>query len=241
MEALAIFSIACNVMQTINFAHETISIAKSIYHKKPPKPELAEARKQLSEWADQLHEELQKHAQPLQKSESELLDVAKRCRNVAKQLEVELNSVMTPENQTKLRRVKAVVKAPFLRRRLKKFETTITDYQRTLETQILVRVSSKSDALDVQQQEGFDQLNKQLRGFIQQFSRGHTSMVELINTETAEQINALELRAASSHARERLLGSLKYPAMNARKNQIAESYPRTYHWFLGIEEKGDLS
>ena len=60
MEALAAFSIACNVMQTINFAHETISIAKRIYRNQTLKPELDEARKQLSEWTDQLHDELQK-------------------------------------------------------------------------------------------------------------------------------------------------------------------------------------
>lgn len=238
MEALAIFSLACSIMQTISFAHGTISVAKCIYRNQSPKPELADSGRKLSGWADQLNQELQRSPKPLGETEKKLLEVARGCKEAAKDLEAEIGSLVDPESRTGFRRaVRAVAIATVVPHRIARIEKSITNYQKTLETQLLVQVCSKTNALEIQQEQGFDHLSKQLQRFIKQYSLGHTSMSKLIAEETAAQLNAMELRATNKHTRERFLGSLKFPEMNARKNQIAHSYPKTYYWMLDIHEE----
>ena len=129
--------------------------------------------------------------------------------------------------------------APSLKRRLERLERIIANDQRILETQILVRLSNTSDALKIQQQQEFRELSQQLQCFIHQISLGHTMMSQLVLTGTATQIQALEQRAARKKAREHLLASIKYPEMNARKNQIDDSWPETCFWILDVVEKVD--
>lgn len=290
MEALAIFGIACNVMQTINFAHETISIVKRIHQSGSPEQGLVEIGQHLSEAAGNLHQELSKRPKPLKKPEHDLIETARKCMVAAKELKEEVDYLSIPDNRKGFRASTAVAaKAIWRKRRLQRLEKALTDYQRIMETEVLLRINITLDAVEIQQQEGFNHLSEQLRVFIQQYSTGNRTMSDLVKREadvlkthiTSElvqnqesvnrhvsfelgvkevslkshvtastsdvgsslsaQMSTLDVQSSKERARERFLGSLKFPGMNARKNQIAQNYPNTCFWFLGLDVEDDDS
>lgn len=55
-------------------------------------------------------------------------------------------------------------------------------------------------------------------------------------SQTTQRLN---VEAVSSERRDRLLRSLKYPGMNARRNQITTSHVGTFGWILDIEDSSD--
>lgn len=58
-----------------------------------------------------------------------------------------------------------------------------------------------------------------------------------VGSSLSAQMSTLDVQSSKERARERFLGSLKFPGMNARKNQIAENYPDKCLWFLGLDGK----
>jgi len=134
---------------------------------------------------------------------------------------------------------------------------------------ILWNNSCKNDALYVQQKDGFDNLDQNLRHFIISVAQGHTALEQLVVRQSdslKEHITAETLRLEQSIGeqvvsetgrsrneltnnlaqvtldqisltqRERLLGSLKFPTMNERRNQIKDSHERTFEWIFGVPE-----
>ncbi|KAK4461541.1 hypothetical protein QBC42DRAFT_92312 [Cladorrhinum samala] len=55
----------------------------------------------------------------------------------------------------------------------------------------------------------------------------------------SQTMRKLNVQAASDERRDRLLRSLKYPGMNARRNQVTASHVGTFGWILDIEDDSD--
>lgn len=97
--------------------------------------------------------------------------------------------------------------------------------------------SNKTDAVRVRQDSRFDHLDSTLQKFIQAFADGETRMTQLLSREVVsikEHVSkeATELKAAlvNEATHKRLLQSLKYEAMNERRNQISAPSKRTFAW-----------
>ncbi|KAH7232239.1 uncharacterized protein BKA55DRAFT_742734 [Fusarium redolens] len=59
---------------------------------------------------------------------------------------------------------------------IKCLEKAVDQYKTVMETQILVRVCKRNDAIVVQQQKGFDDLSQGLQDFITHYAAGETQM-----------------------------------------------------------------
>lgn len=133
MEALAIFGIACNVMQTINFAHETISIVKRIHQSGSPEQGLVEIGQHLSEAAGNLHQELSKRPKPLNRPEHDLIETARKCMVAAKELKKEVDYLSISDNRKGFRAFTAVAsKAIWRKRRLQRLKKALVNYQKII-------------------------------------------------------------------------------------------------------------
>ena len=117
--------------------------------------------------------------------------------------------------------------------------------------------SNVTEATSLQQDQAFQNLNADLRGFIDRFAEGHRNLTGLISNQTEDlkkyivaqnqetrdaisrSIVQRQAEGVSISLRETLLQSLRFDEMNERMNQIKPSYPGTYEWFFGNTESDD--
>jgi hypothetical protein len=94
-ESLAIFGIACNVMQVISFAHDCITFFKQLRDEGCADPSLRKAADQMHDATKSLVELINVNGgnARLTAEESGLLELAKECSGIAKKLSVELNKL----------------------------------------------------------------------------------------------------------------------------------------------------
>ncbi len=140
MEAVAAFSLVCNVMQTIHFTCETVAACKSTFRTGDPDPSLGKYAKQSVQVYEDLRDSLV-GVQPLNKDETELVAIAEDCLEAATALKTKLGKFSAPAAKggrwTAIRRG---VGAKFMEQRLDKLRRRMKDHQDVLESRLLVRV-----------------------------------------------------------------------------------------------------
>jgi hypothetical protein len=94
-ESLAIFGIACNVMQVISFAHNSITVFKQLHHEGCADPSLRKAADQMRDTTNSLVDSINVNCgnARLTAEEAELLELANECSGIAKKLSDELNKL----------------------------------------------------------------------------------------------------------------------------------------------------
>ncbi|KAK4224249.1 hypothetical protein QBC38DRAFT_547850 [Podospora fimiseda] len=221
-----------SVELVIGFACDTIGLCKSIYRGELPDPTLIE------------------------------YDLAAKCSVAARALVVEAKFLVSQHAKGDLLATfKLVNKTKWRQRRLERLEKSLEDYAKIMRTQLLVRICTQSHAAELRQRNDFDKLDKFLQALIIQWARGkldtaklnrsetfslkrHTSVSQKVensvNTHTTLEVNRVQDNIASQILKDRLLHSLKYPGMNARKNQIAVSHALTFGWILDSNDKKNL-
>jgi hypothetical protein len=93
-ESLAIFGIACNVMQVISFAHDSITFFKQLHDEGCADPILRKAADQMRDATKSLMDSINVNGgnARLTAEEVELLELANECSGIAKKLSDELNN-----------------------------------------------------------------------------------------------------------------------------------------------------
>ncbi|KAH8893363.1 hypothetical protein GQ53DRAFT_805557 [Thozetella sp. PMI_491] len=200
MEALVAVGIACNVMQVLSFAHEVITLCKRVHHNKSPEPTLAQNGEHLEAVVKSLAGRLSQGPHPLMKPDQELLDIAQRCSEAARELIDEVGFLTThPDGRNRLwATMKTTAKSLLRKSRLERLQKDLAGYQRSMETTILVQVCSKTEALEIQQREGFEQLASDLKSFIERIAMGHTRLPDLIVTESARSREVMTRESAAT-------------------------------------------
>ncbi|OTA68003.1 hypothetical protein K449DRAFT_317405, partial [Hypoxylon sp. EC38] len=250
MSGLEALSVACNIMQVISFAHETISFCKSIYQGQYPDDHIKQNAASLSA----LSAELQAHyesTKPQTSQHKQLVDVAKQCNIAARALEEEVKFLISNHAKGHLvQTLRTAVKTNWRRGRLERLEKSLRNYQHTMESCLLARVCKKTDAIELQQRQGFEQLDKDIQLFVSKYASGYTTLVDLVKTElvsvrentTKETLRITQLKVDSDtqtwtrKQRDQLLQSLRFPAMNERKNNLSKSHERTFQWVFYTPE-----
>jgi Na+/phosphate symporter len=93
LAGLAVFGVACNVMQTIHFSLEACAVCKRVWQGKSPAPELDSQRAAVQKAANDLQQSLVSSSQTQgQPAETELQKIANDIVPIAKKLEKELNN-----------------------------------------------------------------------------------------------------------------------------------------------------
>src|ERR1700761_5379492 len=103
MEAIAAFSLTCNVAQVVDFALKVSSKCKEIA-RTGSTVEVQDYRntsKQLANLTESLNASVNSAPKPLTKDDRGLLDLSKKCSQAASELEVRLEELSTTKNQRK--------------------------------------------------------------------------------------------------------------------------------------------
>lgn len=113
--------------------------------------------------------------------------------------------------------------------------------------------SNKNEAISIQQDRNFGNLDNTLRSFIEAYAQGETRLSQLLSRQfnslgtqvTAEGVqtrqalsvglNGVATRLeglAVENVHQALLSSLKYPTMNERRNNVSESHEESFNWIF---------
>ncbi|KAK1756677.1 hypothetical protein QBC47DRAFT_168176 [Echria macrotheca] len=260
MEALAAFSLACNVMQTISFTIETVSLFKNVFSQGSAHPNAAAVVDRFCQLCSSLSASLP--TGPSNEDERRVVEIAQDCLRAAAELRVEIAKTSFPSAKgSVVTSAFRGVQAKFRVGRLEKLERRMRTHQRLLESGILVRICNQNTAAAIQQQAAFSSLDASLQNFISRFSQGQTRLEQLIDgttqvvrsetlksqqlivsalssesTKTRDDVaHLLEMMAAGPpiwQKREKLLRSLKYETMNDRVNMIDQQLEGTFRWVV---------
>ncbi|KAI9658091.1 MAG: hypothetical protein M1821_002751 [Bathelium mastoideum] len=245
MDPLTALGLACNVMQVISFAHETISLCKRLYRNGSSNPDLVYHASHLSILSSNLQVSINDAARQgssLNQQRKELQAIANECYHASTALQVELEQVANPSVGSYRMAIRATLKTIWRQNSLDKLEKNMVAIQRLLETKLLGQLYI--DVINTQRD--VQALDKNLKYFIEQYAQGRRQISQLIldqgesvkahiTNETEKlrrdldvQFDNLKLIDMNQDLVTRVLSSLKDTTTNLRRNQVAESYNGTF-------------
>lgn len=93
MSGLEALALACSVMQVISFAGEVVSTFKAIFRGQSFDPAVTVTAIQLSDAFETLNQSLLQAPRPLNKDETDMVDIAGQCLDAATNLKAELDKI----------------------------------------------------------------------------------------------------------------------------------------------------
>ncbi|PTB49363.1 hypothetical protein M431DRAFT_9957 [Trichoderma harzianum CBS 226.95] len=242
MSGFEALSMVCSIMQVISFTKEVLTLCKDVYDGRPTTDrQMEENTTSIQVLLDSMRQCSVSVQQT--NSDKELYAIAEKCSKAAQELQKEMQHVTKhckPGNTIKA--MIAGYKSTRHKRKITSLYNIFCQYQKTLETYILVRLCTKSDAAELQRRETFNDLSDTMKYFISQLAAGHTEMANLITRESIQtrqqikdsenqviqSINDAQSTAYSEAKKDRLLRSLKYASMNTRRTELKPAHKATY-------------
>ncbi|KJR81532.1 uncharacterized protein SPSK_00991 [Sporothrix schenckii 1099-18] len=249
MEALAVFGIACNVIQVIDFTRETIAICKEIYNSGVYFDRDGYVDKVAHKYEGLCYElqlKLKDEGDDFDPHARELLDIARDCLRASNKLKIAAGKLSHSAKGNALRSLFSGVSAKWKEGRLTKLEADINKHQARMESHLLMKQNAKFYALE-----------STLRIFIANIAQGQKSIEHLIEAqksainvhiseEVAAQTNAIKEHITrefetnkprtydaiddAQQAYEKLMKSLRCDGLNDRKSQVVLSHTGTFEW-----------
>jgi hypothetical protein len=144
MEGLAIFGIACNVIQVISFTRDAIAICKEIYSSGTAYDHdgyVNKAVRQYEGLCDDLQMKIKDGGVSFDPHEKELLDIAQDCLLAATKLKEAASKLVPPTVKgNTFRSLYSGVSAKWKEGRLQRLEVAVNKHQARLESHLLMKV-----------------------------------------------------------------------------------------------------
>ena len=142
MEALAIFGIACNVMQVIGSAEQAIKLIKKIHESGTVNPDLVQTAHDLDVCVADLKKSLDEPHGSIISETTEIITIAKNLLDTTTKIRTELQKVDTfRPRESRRGAVRAWLSAATGgKRKLDELEKELRAQQRVLDTKLLVRI-----------------------------------------------------------------------------------------------------
>ncbi|KAK3361874.1 hypothetical protein B0T24DRAFT_97015 [Lasiosphaeria ovina] len=103
--------------------------------------------------------------------------------------------------------------------------------QRTLDSGFLQKICTVTEANALRARDEFHALDNSLKDFILRYSNGMTEISALLEG-IGSQVKSEFSQVRIDQERKRLLGSIKYPGMNERRNSISQHHKDTFKWIF---------
>ncbi|KAL6787148.1 hypothetical protein J3E68DRAFT_445699 [Trichoderma sp. SZMC 28012] len=242
MSGFEALSMVCSIMQVISFTKEVLTLCKDVYDGRPTTDRQMEEN---TASIQVLLDNMTHCSVSIQQtnSDKELYAIAEKCSKAAQELQKEMQQVAKHcKPGDAIKAMIAGYKSTRHKRKITSLYNIFCQYQKTLETHILVRLCTMSDAAELQRRETFNDLSDTTKYFISQLAAGHTEMANLITRESIQtrqqikdsdnqviqSINDVQSTAYSAAKKDRLLRSLKYESMNTRRTELKPAHEATY-------------
>jgi len=140
MSGIEALGFVCNIMQTISFAHETVTLCKAIYQGRHPDAYLIENAASLAALSAQVQTHYQK-MKPQTTDEWNLSNIASKCNITARALEEEVQFITDHQTKGNLAAtLRIAVKMNWRKSRLERLEKSLREHRSTMESYLLARV-----------------------------------------------------------------------------------------------------
>lgn len=140
MSGLEALGIACNVVQILSFAHETISFCKTVYAGQTPNEYDEEAVASLATLSARLQARY-KDVKPQTSQERQLEYIARECNIAVRALEDEAKYLSFHRAEGNLKQtLLVVIKIMWRKNRLKRNEVRIRNCQNAMESHLLAEI-----------------------------------------------------------------------------------------------------
>ncbi|KAK5465109.1 hypothetical protein LTS15_001672 [Exophiala xenobiotica] len=178
MEALAAFSIACNIVQVLDFSLKLFrEVAQLPSWMNSP---WSRSSSKIFARTQDLDKSLQSAPKPISKSDDNLLKVAQGCSRAAHDVQAKLGEIMTNKKGRRGKLDIMLRKMVTSSRSITALYNKLREYERLLNTQILVQLSRRQEDIHLLQQSRSEQVDLQLRAFLAHLSRGVTEISALV-------------------------------------------------------------
>ncbi|KAJ3548579.1 hypothetical protein NM208_g939 [Fusarium decemcellulare] len=251
---LEVLGTASAVLQVISFACDVAGACKRVYDGKPTADDdLEEHAQRMSDAVSRI----QTRCETLAKSQSsndhtKLSDIAEDCSAAARELESEVRFVTGLHKKGNLlRAAHAALRASSHRKKIDRLEISLSRCRQVMEIEMMAHLCSQSDAIEIQQRDGFRDIEMDVQNLVVRISQGHTKLEDLIKSEndvTREVIAQETVKAsgainehvtaefqalsANTEAKARyktFLQGLKFPEMNQRYNDLMSSHNASFN------------
>lgn len=141
MSGLDALSLVCSIMQVISFTNELVTTCKDIYDGRATVDDVTQEN---AASIQRLLDDMDQHSGPVQQSTrngKDLHEIARKCSNAAQELQTEIQLIT--QHHKPGNAVKALIggiKSFTRKRKIKELSEKFQEYQKTLETHLLVRI-----------------------------------------------------------------------------------------------------
>ncbi|KAK2759287.1 hypothetical protein CKAH01_16661 [Colletotrichum kahawae] len=188
MSGLEGLSLACNVMQLIDFIQQIVSMCRSIYESGKFESELETQGSSLQDASSEVVALLRSKKIAASKTtgaERRLLDLAPKCIQHAKDLQEEI-AYLTPRQPGKMQALVATSKAVWRKRRLERLKANLADGRKLMETLILVRIFARVEKMCEDDPTPLGHMDQRLTSFISKYSEDHIALRKLMRDESED-------------------------------------------------------
>ncbi|KAF2649728.1 hypothetical protein K491DRAFT_668438 [Lophiostoma macrostomum CBS 122681] len=187
LAGLAVFGIACNVMQTIGFSLEACAACKRVWQGRSPAPELDAHRTALQKAAHDLQQSLispssQTSGTP---QEAELRKTAGEITRLAQKLEKQLNDCKSS----------AIKYLVVKKHKIDRLSQSLKDLQGIMELRILLSLREKLASQHASLEQRLGGIDQNTANFIQQLASGNTKLDTLVDCTTGKVRTIIEREA----------------------------------------------
>ncbi|KAF5495777.1 hypothetical protein CGCF413_v008500 [Colletotrichum fructicola] len=200
MSGLEGLSLACNVMQLIDFSQQTVSMCRSIYESGKFEPGLEAQASSLQDASSEVVALLRSKTVAALKTtgaERRLFDVAPKCIQHAKDLQEEI-AYLTPHQPGKIQALVATSKAVWRKRRLERLKANLADGQKLMETLILVRIFARVEKVCEDDPAFLGRMDHRLTAFISRYSEDHAALRRIVRDESEDIRGHVTLEASKT-------------------------------------------
>lgn len=142
LEPIAALSVACNILQIVGIGRETVRVARQVYQDGALDPALTENATVLSNLSKSVRSAIPVTTTTKHKAQDkQLVDLADRCRDAARDLQEEVNFLNGQPTKAKLvATLKIAAKTTWRKRRLDRLDLKLKEAESLLQTGLLTRI-----------------------------------------------------------------------------------------------------
>ena len=186
MEGIVAFSLACNVVQIVDFGFKLAAGCREIH-----KTGRLSANVHLEEVASSVKRICERISLLRNSSTTQVSTNDQKLKHLAGNAVITAQKLLTVLDDLKLKvqghRRSALlikIKTTWKEREIESLRQQLISYQRLLETELIMQLNLQHDASKIQLDEGFESLDSRLQTIITQISQGYTTLADLISHES---------------------------------------------------------
>ncbi|KAF4946266.1 hypothetical protein FSARC_14240 [Fusarium sarcochroum] len=273
-EVLAAVGILCNAMQIITFGRDALQVYRHMRDGGAPDPKLVAYLDKATASYKEMNEQSGKPL-PLTHDQQQVVEIGKEGYQSLQEFNRKFDKLYVDEKSRggirgKFRIAKSGIRALWREKDLENLEKNFQRHEQLLQTRLIHRICSQTDAAELLSHESFRHLDGVRQHMVTQLAKGHTDLSDLILEQSTEikdhvaeqhvatrthmvnhlvaternlqsRISESDFQVQLQKQHEQMLASFRYPDMNSRKNQISENYPETFKWIFGANNSSNTT